>query len=85
MVVVLEIEKYIFNLNETSDLWAILSQAIKKSITILDGQSSGENLHLTDWTDTVCKRHLNLCNRPFGVCEVPVQDGQIKHRLEVLQ
>ena len=37
MVVVLEIEKYNFNLNETSDLWAILSQAIEKSITILDG------------------------------------------------
>ena len=85
MVVVLEIEKYIFNLNETSDLWGILRQTIEKSITILDGQSSGENLHLTDWTDTVCKRHLNLCNRPFGVREVPVQDSQIKHRLEVLQ
>ena len=37
MVVVLEIEKYIFNLNETSDLWVILRQAIEKSITILDG------------------------------------------------
>ena len=85
MVVVLEIEKYIFNLNETSDLWAILSQAIEKSITILYGQSPGDNLQLTDWTDTVCKRHLNLCNRPFGVCKVPVQDDQIKHRLEVLQ